>query len=346
MKNKVFSFMLSIFLSLLSLPLFSQNLRELKGTLVPHDVYVGDRCSVFYSFALSENLFMNLPQDSIHDGKVSVSPDCIHFVPEEEAGTILSAYISKKDFEYELSISFIPWKTGELLFAPMNIEELLFSLQDPNLSKTYSSTHTLTPLPFKVLSITQKMNASTLRPSNGPLLLPGTRYVLILIVTVCLLFLTGIVFCIIHFSKIVAFIKKLKVQYSFSKNERLAKKHLTEILKADLSDRDFAEKWQFILRTYLSKRFGINFSSVPSRRIYSLADSAASGFLSESKGDALEEIMQSFIRTDYIRFAFGSLDSQTFPREEHEAVFLAGEKENLVKRTVKDIETFEKEEEE
>ncbi len=68
--------------------------------------------------------------------------------------------------------------------------------------------------------------------------------------------------------------------------------------------------------------------------------------MSESKGDALEEIMQSFIRTDYIRFAFGSLDSQTFPREEHEAVFLAGEKENLVKRTVKDIETLEKEEEE
>ena len=48
------------------------------------------------------------------------------------------------------------------------------------------------------------------------------------------------------------------------------------------------------------------------------------------------------MRTDYIRFASGSIDSKLLPAETHQALFVENEKKSMVAETYKIIDLLEK----
>ena len=56
---------------------------------------------------------------------------------------------------------------------------------------------------------------------------------------------------------------------------------------------------------------------------------------------SVEDLTSMFIRTDYIRFAHDSIDSQLYPPAEHQAKLVGGERKSLADMILKAISVFE-----
>ena len=66
------------------------------------------------------------------------------------------------------------------------------------------------------------------------------------------------------------------------------------------------------------------------------------GLAGEKVCEAIESLSCFFVRTDYIRFASGSIDSKLLPLETHQALFVENEKKSMVAETYKIIDLLEK----
>ena len=115
-------------------------------------------------------------------------------------------------------------------------------------------------------------------------------------------------------------------------------------LKKKISDSEFCESWQKIVRAYLEFRFKISFASVTGRNIEKKIQTVTGGYMTDRQEENIELLTSLFVRTDYIRFAEGSIDSKMLPMEEHQASFLKGEKKSMISSMHGIIDTFEKEE--
>ena len=112
-------------------------------------------------------------------------------------------------------------------------------------------------------------------------------------------------------------------------------------LEAHVSDIDFACTWQQIMRTYLEYRFGTSFSSVTARSFASVISSMTGDMLNMEQENAVLSLQGFLQRTDYIRYAGGSIDSLQLPAEEHRAEFMNGERENIIEVSISDVEGLE-----
>ena len=56
--------------------------------------------------------------------------------------------------------------------------------------------------------------------------------------------------------------------------------------------------------------------------------------MSGKESETLEKLSALFLRTDYIRYAAGSIDSMLLPAEEHKAEFIDGEKKSLIEMSL------------
>ena len=134
---------------------------EPQQILVPKKVYIGDTAELRCTFntanpeikKLVSNGSVFLNTSTLTDGRDNQKDYEIKSVSLSPAGV---------DF-YQFSISFVPWKTGELLFSPMEIEgsDLIIEFQ-----------------PVQIVSLISTENAATttLHDTAAPLLLPGTAY--------------------------------------------------------------------------------------------------------------------------------------------------------------------------
>jgi hypothetical protein len=75
--------------------------------------------------------------------------------------------------------------------------------------------------------------------------------------------------------------------------------------------------------------------------MHSLIFSVSDFVFTEEEESALDKLSRLFVRTDYIRFAQGSIDSQLLPVEEHRAELLDNERKTIVEETNSIINIFE-----
>ena len=134
--------------------------------LVPKKVYIGDTAELRCSFnnpnpflkQLVSNGTTELPLVSQTDSGES------HFAIPHKDYEIKKITLTPAGVDYyQFTVTFVPWKTGELHFPPMEIEgaELILEFQ---------------PVQIVSLVSTDSANATTLHESAAPLLLPGTAY--------------------------------------------------------------------------------------------------------------------------------------------------------------------------
>ena len=77
---------------------------------------------------------------------------------------------------------------------------------------------------------------------------------------------------------------------------------------------------EYILqRNIPNSLFGFDFSTVPSSRIAKVISNVTGDMLDEKEESVVMSICAMFVRTDYIRFAQGSIDSKLLPSNEHKA---------------------------
>ena len=252
--------------------------------LVPKKVYIGDTAELRCTFnSPSPSLKTLVAQGTATLTNNSFSEDYdIKTVSLSPAGV---------DF-YQLTITFTPWKTGPLQFPPFEIEgaDIILEFQ---------------PVQIVSLITTEGVNATTLRDTAAPLLLPGTAYKLYGTLAAFIIILIILIRIIVKRKSLLFYLNTKHLLRKYKKNKKQALRLLRQLTqkKADNSDQLAAEKIQKILRNYLEVRFDYPFTKTVTSEMMKGWQSATSGLLSDKKEEAFGEIAASFIRTDYIRYS-------------------------------------------
>lgn len=248
--------------------------------LVPKKVYIGDAAELRVSFnsqeALSAEGFaeeLNFKDYTVQD--VKLLPSGVNY--------------------YQLTITFIPWKTGDIQFPDYE-----FKLQNGQ-----DETYKIKFEPVNIVSIIEQNGISTLRDSQAPLLLPGTAYKLYgMILVLVFLVITGLQL-IIKRKTVALFFKNQKLLRIYRKNRRQTLKSLAKLKeksKEDIADNILAGEIQKLMRNYLEVRFAYPFKNCVTSQIMQGFNTATGGMLQDEKQEAAQEIAAAFIRTDYIRY--------------------------------------------
>ena len=285
--------------------------------LVPKKVYIGDTAELRCTFNSPNQTLKTLTAQG-----TTKLPLVSQSSTEEYIIKDVSLSPAGVDF-YQLTITFVPWKTGDLQFPPMEIEDadLILEFQ-----------------PLQIVSLITAENAATttLHDTAAPLLLPGTAYKLYGTLAGIILILIILIRLFVKRKSLMFYINNRRLLKKYKKNKKQTKRALYKI--ADTADEpDFnakaaAENIQKLLRNYLEVRFDYPFTRTVTADIMTGWQTVTSGLCSEKKEEAFGDIASCFIRTDYIRYS----KRGTFEKDELV---------KLVEQLVKNIETLETQEE-
>lgn len=305
--------------------------------MVPRDVFIGDSGQIQYSFRCPVDFFAFSESSSNEVLEINLKAE--DFLEDPLSCLVKKTTLSRTGINYNLCITFIPWKTGIIKFRKFNLEEICRKEKGK-----VSADFNIELSPVVILSLAEKLGATTLRPAKAPEVLPYTNYYVWFFIVLAVILFSLFCTAIIKLPEILRKWKEIKTKISFYKNAVKTKRHLNILLRKKIPDADFSEQWQIILREYLEYRFKSPFASVTGKNIEYKIYKITGGMMSEKQEKAVEELTAHFVRTNYIRFASGSIDSKMLPAEEHQAGFVNGEKKSLILSTHKIIDAFEKEE--
>ena len=287
--------------------------------LIPKKVYIGDTAELRCTFNSPDPFLKQLTSSGTAElPLVSQSAE-----PQEEY-VIKNISLSPSGIDfYQLTITFIPWKTGELLFPSMEIEgsDIVLEFQ---------------PIQTVSLIANENTNTSTIRDTAAPLLLPGTTYKLYGTLSVFVIFLIICIRIILKRKNILFYINQKRLLKKYKKNKKQTIRNLYKIADeaeaAKIDDQTAAENLQKSLRTYLEIRFDYPFTHTVASEIMQGWQTATGGLLSDTKTEAFGNIAASFIRTDFIRY------SKNGKFEENELI-------NLIEKIISQIQILEQNEE-
>ena len=287
--------------------------------LIPKKVYIGDTAELRCTFNSPDPFLKQLTSSGTAELPLvsqSTKPQ------EEYVIKNISLSPSGIDF-YQLTITFIPWKTGDLLFPSMEIEgsDIILEFQ---------------PIQIVSLIANENTNTSTIRDTEAPLLLPGTTYKLYGTLSVFVIFLIICIRIILKRKNILFYINQKRLLKKYKKNKKQTIRNLYKIADeaeaAKIDDQTAAENLQKSLRTYLEIRFDYPFTHTVASEIMQGWQTATGGLLSDTKTEAFGNIAASFIRTDFIRY------SKNGKFEENELI-------NLIEKIISQIQILEQNEE-
>lgn len=287
--------------------------------LIPKKVYIGDTAELRCTFNSPDPFLKQLTSSGTAElPLVSQSTE-----PQEEY-VIKSISLSPSGIDfYQLTITFIPWKTGDLLFPSMEIEgsDIVLEFQ---------------PIQIVSLIANENTNTSTIRDTAAPLLLPGTTYKLYGTLSGFVIFLLICIRIILKRKNILFYINQKRLLKKYKKNKKQTIRNLYKIADeaeaAKIDDQTAAENLQKSLRTYLEIRFDYPFTHTVASEIMQGWQTATGGLLSDTKTEAFGNIAASFIRTDFIRY------SKNGKFEENELI-------NLIEKIISQIQILEQNEE-
>ena len=287
--------------------------------LIPKKVYIGDTAELRCTFNSPDPFLKQLTSSGTAElPLVSQSTE-----PQEEY-VIKNISLSPSGIDfYQLTITFIPWKTGDLLFPSMEIEgsDIVLEFQ---------------PIQIVSLITNENTNTSTIRDTAAPLLLPGTTYKLYGTLSVFVIFLIICIRIILKRKNILFYINQKRLLKKYKKNKKQTIRNLYKIADeaeaAKIDDQTAAENLQKSLRTYLEIRFDYPFTHTVTSEIMQGWQTATGGLLSDTKTEAFGNIAASFIRTDFIRY------SKNGKFEENELI-------NLIEKIISQIQILEQNEE-
>lgn len=287
--------------------------------LIPKKVYIGDTAELRCTFNSPDPFLKQLTSSGIAElPLVSQSTE-----PQEEY-VIKNISLSPSGIDfYQLTITFIPWKTGDLLFPSMEIEgsDIVLEFQ---------------PIQIVSLIANENTNTSTIRDTAAPLLLPGTTYKLYGTLSGFVIFLIICIRIILKRKNILFYINQKRLLKKYKKNKKQTIRNLYKIADeaeaAKIDDQTAAENFQKSLRTYLEIRFDYPFTHTVASEIMQGWQTATGGLLSDTKTEAFGNIAASFIRTDFIRY------SKNGKFEENELI-------NMIEKIISQIQILEQNEE-
>ncbi|HBP09538.1 MULTISPECIES: hypothetical protein [unclassified Treponema] len=339
-KNLCFIFGLCFFIQFFAAQNSNENTAAF-GTqvMVPRDVFIGDSGQIQYSFRTPVDFFSFADSSMIKDEVLSLNLSSKELLENPDDCLVTKSVLVRNGVNYNLCITIIPWKTGTIKFKEFNLEKFC---RGQKKNEVESVDFKIQLAPVTILSLVEKLEVKNLKSPQAPLLLPNTNYFLWIALFLVAGFFSLSCIVLIRLPHILKKLKFLKEQFELYRNAKRTKKKLSALLKKKIDDKDFCEKWQLAMREYLEFRFAVSFCSVPGKNVGAKIFDITSGLVGEKVCEAIESLSCFFVRTDYIRFASGSIDSKLLPAETHQALFVKNEKKSMIVETCKIIDLLEK----
>lgn len=284
--------------------------------LLPKQVYIADKAELRCSFTTDSEVIRNetLKSNSINLSKTHFTNDLDYSKYEINTITLTNTGANS----YTLTIDFIPWQTGEIVFPDYDIGLALNSNQ-----------YMLKFNSIKINSIVEENNVSSIKEISSPLLLPGTTYKIYGIIIAFLVAIILIIRLIIKHKELSFFIQTKILQHKYNKNKKLTIKKLNTINDDNTqSDRNTAANIQQIIRNYLEIRFDYPFTRTVTSDLLNGFYERTNHLIKNEKEDAFIGIANTFIRTDFIRYS-------------DNASFKSDEKNELIQKLIRNIEIIE-----
>ena len=300
--------------------------------VMPKTIYVGDRAELSYTFRSAVDFFADM-NDSALSREIALKS--LPFETDTDDYTILDASLERNGLLYTFRLFFIPWNTGSIDFPMFDISAAVYGgAAAPFIIDVQS---------IEVSSILQDQDEAQLRESMGPLLLPGTMYALYFAALLSVILLIVIFRLVVKRESVRDAYKTWKLLRLYAKNAKELYRSLKRLERAGkkIDDAEFCTELQQLIRRYLDFRFGYRFSAVSSPAIMDTFEKIMAGAMSEKTQSGAMSLAAVLRRTDYVRYARGSIDSKKEPAEEFAADLKADERSSLI-RIVRDaVERFE-----
>ena len=279
---------------------------QTQQTVFPKSVYIGDKTELRCSFK---------HENAIAAGAVSM--DCFITDPDFSLYDITSVTIQQgEQGYYTLVLSFVPWHTGKITFPDFEIADVgVIHFDD-----------------ISVLSLVEQQEVQGLRTYMSPLLLPGTAYKIYAGLALFVIFLIVAIRLLVKRQTIIFWAKNLKLRRRYARNKKIAVKQLRALMTQSNSASELSTKLQKIMREYLEVRLAYPFTKTLTSEMSLAFDKATGGLADENRRNAFEDIIGTFVRTDYIRFS-----------KARDAVFADGEAATLINNLINDINIIEEE---
>lgn len=307
--------------------LFLSFLRAADGvsfSLVPKEFFTGDEVTALYTFTSNDASLAFLTEKGPF---VFSSPrlfssagyDCLC-----SKMLLTGSSLSASQNTYVLSITFYPYAPGSIDIPPFDLGELLSSFLEADSSHTVTaSIQSFSPIhidipPFTVTPILSKYPSESLRPLKGPLIIPGTTYVLYGIASLLILFAGFIIFICVHVEKIRTRISSLYHSLSMSVHVKRSLREVRKLQKKgmNIAPQEFAQRIMQILRTFLEKRYFMPFSCTCTEEITALFYDKFQNAWTPGQQDAVHSLYELFLRCDFIRFSNVQKDLHTLSTDE------------------------------
>lgn len=281
--------------------------------LLPKKVYIGDTAELRCTFNTDNLIFKQLTINGSTEINTEVFSEELNYQDYE----VLSLSLAPAGINYyQLSINFKAWKTGNITLPPVKIGDTELILD-----------------PVNIVSITEQNSINSLRENKTPILLPGTSYKLYGSLILFVIILIVAIRMIVKRKNIMFFIHNQQLLMKYRRNKKQSIKSLKVLAASEDTDKDFAEKYQHLLRKYMEIRFDFPFTKATSSELTKGFLQKTQGLLSVEKEEAFGKLAESFIRTDYIRYSQGKN-------------FEADERKSLISMAIKQIEILERTEKE
>ncbi|WP_428769713.1 hypothetical protein V1L52_11250 [Treponema sp. HNW] len=274
---------------------------------------MGDEAEIRFEFSFAGNL-LNSGSSSVPGGRQggltasqTVSDEAVCELLSASEYTVKKLTLSGSSPLYVLSVFFIPWKTGELDMAPFDLASV-FKL---------SASPLFIDIPgVEIQSISEKRGEKNLRPVRGPLIMPGTTYVVVLFSALILLFGAALLVVLFRFKLIRDIAQSFFSRIFSSHNYLRACRELLFLEKNGIKSEAslFCRRLSSLIRSYLEKRFALPFTAKTSGELVAAFSAFFAETASETSCEYMHGLYEVCARCDYIRFC--GIQNPDFPEEE------------------------------
>ncbi len=265
------------------------NLHSQDVVLTPKEVYVGDQAELRFNFVLEDTIF-----DGSKDMYTYTNPSL-----EEDLDSpyvIKAMSLQKVRNEYVLVISFIPWQAGSLKIEPFDLGSI-FGIQTKPILIDIPQVH--------IQSILIQGQDKEIQEPVGPVVIPGTTYVLVGILLFIFILLIFVIIVLTRYKFIRSWIQKRFGRFWASSNFKRASKGLAFLAKQSntIDAKFFAKNLSFVIRNYLEGRFLHRFTAETTSSFFTVFDTLFAGTMSNTANDYLQDLYEICARCDFLHYA-------------------------------------------